>query len=538
MTHIPILDLYYQSPMILFSGMSIVCIVCSFWKTERIHDAMEVSSAVSSSTTTTLHNTAEILPKKEEETTIITGNLDNVTNVLYSPVGRWLGLGMIGWMGWALAFGIRWLHGQQQQHRDVVMVVLVLLNILILTISQCVLWPAAWQGRSILPHATFFVCTELGGSIGMACSIMALIQPSYNNDDRDCWFPILVSSICIPLAKFVTLRYRHHHRRPTRQTPQSFHETTATLFHGGAPLFVTGWFGMWIGFNVENALFIPPNGAYIPVPSASSSRTIVCGMGTVLILAVYYTTNYAHDHHHPSSSTTPINNVTTTSTDDAAFGIDYYGYYDEDDDNEQQHPKNPRNDDTTGHSRVRRHFCGTLGEMQFAYGLAWTVFAMSVCIHPETCYPRSYGDGVMLWIDLLAVTCFVGIGNRSGTRHASLRNRDSAHYTLWTRCLWVAYIIAAMAVGWSSGSIAAAILVASGCACLEVGEWTILRDRKRGSAWLNSVTPTTTDHAAAFTSSSTMSTTAVESPVQVFSWGTIVHSFGMLLVAWGVSIPC
>jgi hypothetical protein len=247
------------------------------------------------------------------------------------------------------------------------------------------------------------------------------------------------------------------------------------LYNVGGPLLVTGWLMFWVAMNyiVEEN----PERRYLPV--FWTSRTAVAFEGAISIFGAYWATGYAHDEHDDS---------------DQIAAMETLGRV------ENIH-RTPR--------PLKAFVFGRILETRLFFVVAWFMISVSVFL-------PMFLRGSRFWKILLFLALFAQ-GFAIGVQHVlGIRACDDAKYQKWGRVVESFYILIVLLVFITSG-FAAGMLTLFGVMLLG-GGWKLLQmDRKRGEYWIE--------------------TGAINPKWTVYSYGVLLFPLGLLLFAWGLSIP-
>jgi hypothetical protein len=247
------------------------------------------------------------------------------------------------------------------------------------------------------------------------------------------------------------------------------------MYNVGGPLLVTGWLMLWVAMN-----FIKeenPDRRYIPI--YLSSRTAVAFEGAITIFAAYWATGYAHDEHDDPEQIAALETLS-------------------------------RHENLNRTPRPLKAFVfGRILETRILFLIGWTMISVSVFL------PIFY-EGGRFW-KILLLLLLIAQGFAIGVQHViGIRAGDETKLQKWTRVADSIFVLIIFFVFITAGFFAG-LFVLFGVLLL-IGGWNLLQtDRKRGTYWMEHRTtnPNWT----------------------VYSYGVLVFPLGLLLFAWGLSIP-
>jgi hypothetical protein len=247
------------------------------------------------------------------------------------------------------------------------------------------------------------------------------------------------------------------------------------MYNVGGPLLVTGWLMLWVAMNYIQEE--NPDRRYIPI--YLSSRTAVAFEGAITIFAAYWATGYAHDEHDDPDQIVALETLS-------------------------------RHENLNRTPRPLKAFVfGRILETRIFFLLGW-------CMISVTVFLPVFIEGGRFWKILLFFS-LVAQGFAIGVQHVlGIRAGDENKLEKWTRVADSIFVLITILVFITAGYFAG-LFVLFGVLLLLSG-WKLLQmDRKRGEYWMQhrKTNPNWT----------------------VYSYGVLVFPLGLLLFAWGLSIP-
>jgi Ca2+/Na+ antiporter len=248
------------------------------------------------------------------------------------------------------------------------------------------------------------------------------------------------------------------------------------LYNVGGPLLVTGWLMFWIAMNyVDNSDFTSNSldRRTWYLPIYWTSRTAVALESALAIFGAYWATGYAQDEH----------------------------------DDTDQHPSIL--DGSRMFRPLKSFLFGRVMEMRLAFVITW--FMMAVTAFLPTWSEGGKFSSFLLFLALVAQGFAVGVQHVLGVRGA-----DEHKLQKWSR-VSVALLAFIVLVVFLSKEFAAPMLTLLGSAAMVTGWQLLQKERKRGNYWME---------------------TGQSNPFwTAYSYGVILFPLGLLLFAWGLSIP-
>jgi uncharacterized membrane protein len=235
----------------------------------------------------------------------------------------------------------------------------------------------------------------------------------------------------------------------------------ADVFHFGTPMIVLGWYAFWMGINVT---YGAPDNWYVPL--YFTSRTVVAHVGAMLILITTWCTSAALDE-------APVHeNVCDAQA--PAFGFE--GVY-----------------------------FGEKREIRLGLTFPWVVFGVAAFL--------PYFDSLIPFVILLECLA-VGVV-LSMVQERGMRGGDRGELKRWILVADLTFALLVLLI--CAQGLYAAIFAVSGAILMNLGQYVLYRDRRRGFQW--------------------METQKVNENPVVFSYGIPLFTLGLMLLAWGMSVP-
>jgi len=260
----------------------------------------------------------------------------------------------------------------------------------------------------------------------------------------------------------------------------------AVLFSWGGPLLAAGWCGVWLSLNAVHAL---PASSWYYIGIYWTRRAQCALLGVALVTAAQWAVDYAHDEYHIEST---AGAGAQTDLDTAVAD-------------------NNNNNSTQTKQQNKVFLLNGVLEIRIVYYVSWCVLAL-------TAFLPTYAAQLHLATALFAAIALQGYAT-SQQHIAGLRAGSERAYTKWQRAVWFLYLVIAILTACHSG-FWAFLLSAVGVVVQQVGRRLLHRDRKRGAHWMS--TQTINNSGSAFT---------------VYSYGVLLVPTGMLIWAWGLSMP-
>ena len=325
----------------------------------------------------------------------------------YTTIGGWILLSLSyflsrkAWFGWEVS----------------PLVVVAVLLMLAVGFGQTVLVRQAMMDRTMHQQKEF-LGVAMGFGILLGGVLTALIDP-----DAPVWAAPL-GSLGVALSPLLLWKaryrgYSYDHDGTINETP--------IVWNFGGPLLVFGWFWFWMGLNAT-----PGEPSTFFIPLFFSTRTLLAHIGAVLILVVYWSTNYAVDELDPAAD----------AQDAVAFGM-------------------------------AGLFWGSRGEIRIGMVLAFVIFGLAPF------FPFWTG----LWPYFLLLACGGVAFGLTMLQEVGLRSGQVAVWKKWIQVTDVALLILVVFLG-AQGGLAAALLAIAGGIGWGLGMHRLHRDRKRGHMWL------------------------------------------------------
>ena len=254
--------------------------------------------------------------------------------------------------------------------------------------------------------------------------------------------------------------------------PANIPESRVYVFNLGGPVMVTGWFLWWLSMNCAPAV---PTRFYLQL--FDNSRTYIAFVGATLVTALYWMIGYALD------ATAPMN--------DKEDALDMV-----------------KNAPAFG---VGTLFFGESDEIPVAMIFAWSVMGFA------TFWPYLVG-----WVPFVVFPLLVFVGySMARQQTAGIREKNVDAVARWARCAEAGILLSTVAIAFC-GNVSAVILMLVGLLGIHYGSLALHGDRKIGESWLNqadaAIPPMSHDRP------------------QVFSYGALAFPFGMIALAWGLSV--
>lgn len=254
--------------------------------------------------------------------------------------------------------------------------------------------------------------------------------------------------------------------------PATIREKTVYVFNLGGPVMVAGWFLWWLSMNCMSGV---PDEFYLQL--FVTSRTYIVFAGAILVVIVYWMVGYALD------ATTPVNEK------EAALGV-------------------VKNAPAFG---VGNSFFGEANEIPVAMVFAWGVFGFS-----------AFWPVIVGWVPFVVFPLFLAVGfSMAMQQTAGLREKDVNAVSRWARCVDVGIFLSILAIGYHGRALAVALMFL-GLVFTSYGALALHADRKIGRSWLRQADVT-------------IPAMTHDKP-QIFSYGALAFPFGMIALAWGVSM--
>ena len=262
----------------------------------------------------------------------------------------------------------------------------------------------------------------------------------------------------------------------------------ASTFSAGGPLLAAGWCGYWLSLNAVSVIL--PHWSYIGIYWTSRAECAL--LGAILVTASQWAVDYAHDEYDAAPTTT----TTLESPDNTNPNLN---------DDENNHHDNS-NSNNNNNSKVLLH---NVVHIRIVHYTSWFVLAFAAFL--PFYLTRIYWAVALFGVMLLQ-------GYATSQQHLlGLRAGSELAYTKRQRAIWLLSVATAVLTGCHSGPYAG-ILSAVGMVVQQSGQWRLHRDRKRGAEWM-------------------ATQTVKDQQFQVFSYGALLVPTGMMIWAWGLSMP-
>lgn len=303
------------------------------------------------------------------------------------------------------------------------------------------------------------------------------------------WWMGPIGALCIILAPYALFQARRKGEpmetfpnnnngadaegNATAVVPANIPENRVYVFNVGGILMVTGWFLWWLSMNCAKVM--PPK-YYVQL--FISSRTYISFVGAALVTLLYWMVSYALD------ATAPMNDK-----EDALEMV--------------------KNAPAFG---VGALFFGDSDEIPVAMIFVWGVLGFA------TFWPYL----VVAWVPFVVFILFLGVGySMAKQQTVGIREKDVDAFTRWGRCVDAGILLSTLFIAFY-GKFSAVVLMLVGLLCIRYGSLALHSDRKIGSSWL-------------LKADATIPPMSHDRP-QVFSYGALAFPFGMIALAWGLSV--
>lgn len=301
-----------------------------------------------------------------------------------------------------------------------------------------------------------------------------------------------------------------------RKMGYSYEKTGTTssgvVYHFGSILLTIGWFIIWISINAIHAI---PNSNYIYFPIYYSNRLFISIIGIFCIIVVTWLSSYALDESN--------NDDVTTKLDQYMNGVGF---------------------------GISKYYFSYVYEVKYVMIFSW--FILSICPFTYLYMMNNIWEPIILSTSILLVGIIISIQYEYGLRACNMQL-----YSRLNHLLIYSYMLVIGLLYWISG-LMAAVLSLIGVILIRFGMSILHHDRKRGHDWLMnessinsneqnlvdenidinnatklmSTTTTTTD-----INSINKATSTINPNYTSYSIGPVLYIAGMLLFAWGLSIP-
>ena len=253
----------------------------------------------------------------------------------------------------------------------------------------------------------------------------------------------------------------------------------ASTYSWGGPLLAMGWCGFWLSFNAVRA--IPK--WYIGIYWTSRAQCAL--LGVFLVTVGQWAIDYAHDEYKVSEASTTVNPDSNLEKQENEVG------------------------NNNNNNRNKLFLLNGILEIRIVHYASWFVLASTAFL--PFYIARLYWAAALFGAILLQ-------GYATSQQHIlGLRAGSEVAYEKRQRATWCIYLLIVTFTAFHSG-VWACILSAVGIVVQQCGKWFLHRDRKRGVHW--------------------MATQMVnDQNFKVYSYGTLLVPTGMLIWAWGLSMP-